>query len=143
MADDAWTRISLLSVKDVILMLVERPNGSSFGFNGSVSFALESFRRITTVASFGFSRITAGQPGPATSLTFAPKLGLAFGLPFVAELTLVVELALALAFTNNGTWLAYWGEENDWLVPGRLFAGEKIAVAEGGWTPRWREQLRQ
>jgi len=78
-------RISLLSVKEVILILVDRPNGSSFGFNGSVSFVLESLRRITTVASFGFSKMTAGQPEPI-SLT---------------------------ALLYGGTWFTYCGEEKD------------------------------
>lgn len=62
-------------------------------------------------------------------------------------LTLVFTLGLlALAFefglANSGTWFAYCGEEKEWLVPGRLFGGENVIVADGGWTPRWREQLR-
>ena len=90
MADEACTRTSLLSVKDVILMFVERPNGSSFGFRGSVSFALDSLRRITTVASFGFSRITAGQPGPAiVSVAFMFTVAFRFGVGFELELMLV------------------------------------------------------
>lgn len=107
-------RMSVLSVKEVILMLVDRPNGSSFGFNGSVSFALESLRRITTVASFGFSKMTAGQP--------------------------ISGLSAALLY--GGTWFTYCGEEKDWLVPGRLVGGEKVVFAVGGCVPRCREQLR-
>lgn len=77
MADEACTRISLLSVKDVILMFVERPNGSSLGFNGSVSFVLDNLRLMTTVTSFGFSRITAEQPvlepGPGIGPELEPE----------------------------------------------------------------------
>lgn len=102
-------RMSLLSVKEVILMFVDRPNGSSFGFSGSVSFALESLRRITTVASFGFSRMTAGQPEP---------------------------ISLPVALANGGTWFTYCGEEKDWLVLGRLLGGEKVIFAVGGCVPR-------
>lgn len=120
-------------MNDVILMLVDRPNGSSFGFRGSVSFVLDSFRRITTVASFGFSRITAGHPWPTVA---AISL---FTLTFVLPLTLVTVLftlglafAFELALANSGTWFAYCGEEKEWLVPGRLFGGENAMAAVGG-----------
>lgn len=53
------------SVNEVILMLVDRPNGSSTSSGGRVRSVVRgrsAFRRITTVLSSGFSKITAGTP---------------------------------------------------------------------------------
>lgn len=52
-------------MNEVILILVDRPNGSSTSSGGlvrSVVRGRKAFRRITTVLSSGFSKITAGTP---------------------------------------------------------------------------------
>lgn len=56
---------SEVSVKEVILIFVDRPKGSSFitvDWFPSVVFGLDCFLRMTTVFSVAFSRSTAGHP---------------------------------------------------------------------------------